>query len=101
MLKKNATARWTLGSCSSLNSVEKYETYQYPAVYTERCCLEPGVHTLVCYNDPPAQGWKDTYLIINTHRYCNDFYGYQSFQKVTVTGTRQNCNPDLNMILPI
>ena len=88
MLKENATARWNLGSCSSLNSLffEGDEVYQYPAVYTERCCLEPGIHVLSCHNTPPAQGWKDTHLIINGHRHCDDFMGYKSFQKISLTG---------------
>ena len=87
LLMKNATARWKLGPCTSLNSIGNGNTYQYSAVYTERCCLEPGRHTLVCYNDPPSQGWSDAYILINGHRYCDDFVSYKSFQKILVTGT--------------
>ena len=84
---KTATARWKLGPCTSLNSIESGNTYQYSAAYTERCCLEPGKHTLVCYNDPPSRGWNDAYILTNGHRYCDDFISYKSYQKILVTGT--------------
>ena len=87
VLNKTATARWKLGTCASLNSIESGATYQYPAIYTERCCLESGRHTLVCYNHPPARGWSNAYIMINGQRYCDDFISYKSFQKVLVTGT--------------
>ena len=57
ILNESSTARWKLGACGSLNSIEIGEKYQYPAVYTERCCLESGRHILVCYNYPPSRGW--------------------------------------------
>ena len=87
LLNKNSTARWKLGTCASLNSIESGTTYQYPAIYTERCCLESGMHILVCYNHPPSRGWNNTYITINGQRYCDDFISYKSFQKVLVTGT--------------
>ena len=86
LLKKNSTARWELGTCASLNSIENGTTYQYPARYTERCCLKAGRHTLVCYNSPPSRGWKNAYININEHRYCDDFISYKSYQKILVTG---------------
>ena len=85
--KENATMRWILGSCSSLNSIESGATYQYPAIYTERCCLESGRHTLVCYSSPPARGWNNAYIMINGQRYCDDFISYKSFQTILVSGT--------------
>ena len=88
VLSKNATARWKLGTCASLNSIASGATYQYPAIYTERCCLESGRHTLVCYNHPPSRGWNNTYITINGQRYCDDFISYKSFQKVLVIGTK-------------
>ena len=86
LLKKNSTARWELGTCASLNSIENGTTYQYPARYTERCCLKSGRHILVCYNNPPSRGWKNAYININEHRYCDDFISYKSYQKILVTG---------------
>ena len=86
ILKNSATARWKLGACSSLNSIEGNPTYQYPALYTERCCLESGVHTLLCYNIPPARGWMNSYLVINGHRYCDDFLTYKSYQTIMLKG---------------
>ena len=84
-LMKNATVRWKLGTCTSLNSIEIGAMYQYPAVYTERCCLQSGRHTLVCYNTPPARGWNNAYILINGHRYCDDFGDFKSFQKILLT----------------
>ena len=87
-LQRTSTVRWEPGSCSSLNSIEEEEdaTYQYPALYTERCCLEPGDYTLVCHNNPPAQGWRDAYILIDGHRYCDDFFSYKSFLNISVAG---------------
>ena len=86
LANENATPRWKLGACTSLNAIEDGETYQYPAIYTERCCLESGRHTLVCYNYPPSKGWKNAYVLINGHQYCDDFISYKSFQKIYVSG---------------
>ena len=82
----NATVKWQLGACTSSNSIEGGTAYKHQTTYTERCCLEPGRHTLVCYNDPPSRGWKDAYIMINGQRYCDDFISYISFQKILVTG---------------
>ena len=87
VLKNTLRVRWNMGNCSSSNSYLESTGYNFPAVYTERCCLTPGRHTLSCYNDPPVQGWKDAYITIDGHRYCDDFATFKSFQKVDVTGT--------------
>ena len=89
-LNKTSTIRWKLGACASLNSIETGPQYQYPALYTERCCLESGRHTLVCYSSPPARGWNNAYIMINGKRYCDDFISYKSFQTILVTGTNLN-----------
>ena len=89
-LKNNSTVRWKLGACSSLNSIEAGSTYQYSAIYIERCCLDSGRYTLVCYNSPPAKGWNNAHIIINGHQYCDDFVTYESFQKILVTGSGMN-----------
>ena len=89
-LKNNSTVRWKLGACSSLNSIEAGSTYQYSALYTERCCLDSGRYTLVCYNSPPAKGWNNAHILINGHQYCDDFVTYESFQKIYVTGSGMN-----------
>ena len=90
ILNRNSTVRWKLGTCSSLNSIEAGTTYQYPGLYTERCCLESGRHTLLCHNIPPARGWKDAYVLIDGHRLCDDFVNYRSFQKILITGASFN-----------
>ena len=81
---------WKLGSCSSseLDSLEKKTYYKYSGAITERCCLEPGMHILKCYSSPPAHGWRDTYLRIDGQRYCDDFVGYESYQKINFTSTQ-------------
>ena len=86
ILKDSSTARWKLGTCSSLNSIEVDTGYDYPALYTQRCCLESGMYTLLCYNIQPALGWKDSYLLINGHRYCDDFLTYKSYQTMILPG---------------
>ena len=88
ILNKTATARWKLGPCQSLNAIESGATYQYPAIYTERCCLETGRHILVCYNNPQLRGWNNAYIMINGQRYCDDFISYKSFQKIPVGGKK-------------
>ena len=55
-------------------------------MYTDRCCIAPGKHRLTCYNNPPARGWKNEYLMIDGHRYCDNFVGFKSMQKIAVTG---------------
>ena len=85
-LMSSSTVRWELGSCSSASSKLGGTSYQYPAIYIERCCLKPGIYTLICYNIPPAQGWKNAYVKIDGHQYCDNFINYKSFQKIVVTG---------------
>ena len=85
-LKNSPTTKWELGTCSSFDLMDGNPIYQYSALYTERCCLESGIHILVCYNIPEARGWKNSYLLINGHRYCDDFISYKSFQNKVVTG---------------
>ena len=93
ILKNSSTARWELGSCSSLNFIASGTTYEYPAVYTERCCLQPGRHTLTCYNTPPSRGWKNAYIMIDGHLHCDNFVSYKSFQKIDVKGRNiDGCN---------
>ena len=82
----DATIRWKLGACASLNSNDRWLAYEYPAIYTERCCLRPGRHTLTCYNEPPARGWGNASIMIDGHRYCDNFVSYRSFQKVVIKG---------------
>ena len=87
-LRDASSVRWDLGTCTSLNSefgsTFNYD-YDFPALYTERCCLRPGRYTLACYNNPPARGWNNAYIIVDGHRYCDNFIGYRSLQKINVT----------------
>ena len=77
--------RWSLGTCSGVG----YEliTGNHSRHYltsTSRCCLNPGLHTLLCYSSPPARGWRNWYILVDGHRYCDDFVSYTSLQKIAV-----------------
>ena len=82
------TVRWNLGTCTSLNSDFENTTYNYESRFFERCCLAPGKNILSCHNNIPIRGWKDAFLIIGGHTYCDNFIGYKLLQHVVVTGTR-------------
>ena len=86
ILRNNGTAAWELGACSSSNSIVNGATYPYLGIYTERCCPRPEKYTLVCHNIPPAKGWKNAYVVIGGHRYCDNFVSYKAFQKISITG---------------
>ena len=86
LLQSVSTVRWDLGSCSSLNFAFGNTSYQYSALYTQRCCIEPGIHILTCYNIPVGKGWLDAYLLIEGHRHCDNFGGFKSMQSLTVPG---------------
>ena len=86
LLESVSTIRWDLGSCSSFNFALGDTSYQYAALYTQKCCIEPGIHILTCYNSPVARGWLDAYLLIEGHRHCDNFGGFKSLQSLTVPG---------------
>ena len=74
---------WMLGPCSrAQNYVDDY------TVYVERCCIAPGIHTLTCVNKAKGEGWKNGYIEIQGHRYCDDFMSYRAMRKVEILGTR-------------
>ena len=76
---------WKLGACHGVNYDLINIHYPHPVNYTERCCLAPGLHTLMCYNSPPARGWRNWYILIDGHRYCDNFVGYMTFQQISVS----------------
>ena len=86
LLQSVSTVRWDLGSCSSLNFGFGNTSYQHSALYTQRCCIEPGIHILTCYNIPVGKGWLDAYLLVEGHRHCDNFGGFKSLQSLTVPG---------------
>ena len=86
----SSTVRWQMGSCDSVTSTLGGAEYHHPAIYIERCCIKPGVYTLVCYSTPPAQGWKRAFIKIDGHHYCDNFVRYKSFEKMVVTGNNSS-----------
>ena len=87
VIMNDSMVRWELGVCSSKKSLENwFVPHLDSGIYTARCCLGPGKHTLVCYNEPPAKGWKNAYIKIDGHLYCDDFVTYKLFQKIVIGG---------------
>ena len=82
---RNFMPRWSFGTCKGIDYDHVVTNYPFPANFTERCCLTPGLHTLMCYSNPPARGWRYWHMSIDGHQYCNDFGTYTSFQKIAVT----------------
>ena len=77
-------SEWHLGPCNNLGT--EYVNHRN---YIQRCCLEPGQHTLTCINKRKPYGWDDGYIEIQGHRYCNDFMSYKITQKITIKGMNQ------------
>ena len=69
---------WTLGHCSSS---QRYEDFKQ---YDEKCCLSPGLHTLVCINTEKPEGWKKGYIAFQGHRYCDDFMAFKAMRRIQV-----------------
>ena len=82
----SSEVRWTLGTCSSVNSKFENTEYQYGSSFVERCCLVPGKHTLTCDSIIPTRGWKGAYLPIDGVTYCDNFINYKLMQKIIVAG---------------
>ena len=60
--------------------------------YVETCCLAPGNYILTC-RDTGKNGWGGGFVEIQGHKYCHDFVGYSSMQKVTVFGKNMRFKP--------
>ena len=72
---------WRLGTCEKVGP--PYERWKK---YIQRCCLKQQDHILTCINKKNPYGWGDGYIEIQGHRYCDDFLGYKSMQKITIRG---------------
>ena len=81
--EQHFSLNWEIDYCyGPKNSVK----YQANKIYLDRCCLSPGVHTLICRNDARFFGWGDSFIEILGQRYCDDFVGYKGLRKVVVEG---------------
>jgi hypothetical protein len=73
---------WSLGLCSERsvfpNTIEK--------LIIKRSCLAPGQYILTCKSTSPAGKWKQSFVEIQGHKYCNDFTGLKTFQTIQVPG---------------
>ena len=64
---------WSIGSCMESN---RYQDYQN---YTEKCCLSPGVHIVLCREFTMDQqgdvgnGWKGAHLNVAGNTLCKTF----------------------------
>merc|ERR1711936_110472 len=70
---------WTLGTCASDDL-----GYQKNQVYTEKCCLAAGKHTLTC-EDTYKDGWHGGKIAIQGEEYCEDFTnGHEQKQDIDI-----------------
>ena len=75
--------KWKIGSCYGPKNIVEYHAN---STYFGRCCLRPGLYTLVCKNDIAPYGWGNSFIEILGHRYCDDFVGYKGFRRIVVNG---------------
>ena len=71
--------KWTLGACSSSKEYTNNKEF-----VENNCFLEPGMHILSCSNTKQPYGWKNGFITINEHRYCDDFMGYKALRHVFI-----------------
>ena len=92
---------WELGPCVSGSPVKKYRKTMHghnaqeteKGRFTERCCLQPGLHRLKCYNnDAHALGWKNAHIEIEGHRYCDDFITNVAMRAINILGKTYDGN---------
>ena len=79
--------KWKLDSCDGPRNLV---TYRDNHTYWDRCCLNPGIYTLICKNDVGAFGWGNSFIEILGQRYCDDFFGYKTMRRIIVTGMYKN-----------
>lgn len=88
-----SSLKWKLGPCYGPNDLGEdmktkweYNTENSKMIYIDRCCLKPGIYTLICENDNGPVGWGNSFIEIFDQRYCNDFIGHKGLRRVTVAG---------------
>ena len=57
-------------------------TYESNKVFTEKCCIDPGVHSLRC-EVHGAQGWNGAKIEILGNTYCENFNKFNGFAWIT------------------
>ena len=71
---------WELGQCFASH---KFSTAK---IYTEKCCVSNGDHTLQCI-DEQNTGWVNSRITIGHHTFCDDVVGYTKFILINIEGT--------------
>ena len=78
---------WTYGPCSFAPRVT--DVNKELIRYVKKCVLSPGKHTLTCRNTENV-GWRGAFVEIHGRKYCNDYVGYTTRQKITTLGIQFN-----------
>ena len=77
--------KWNFGSCHSSEGYTRYASQ-----YTERCCLAEGQeYVLACQTSLPG-GWKDGFVEVQGHKYCDDFITSKAMYKIEILGKYVN-----------
>ena len=87
---------WTLGSCYGPKLEYEPEDHPYERIipygenefHYDRCCLQPGRHTLTCINKKSELGWGNVTFKINGKRYCDDFVGFKAMRTILIEGKK-------------
>ena len=77
--------KWHMGSCFGPRGLYTYESFTR-GTYLDRCCLKPGIYTLVCKNSKSSYGWGSSYIEIQGQRYCDDFVGSKAMRRIFLLG---------------
>ena len=82
--------QWKMDFCYGPNTFASLKSIQDEPnkTYMDRCCLKPGIYTLICKNEMGPFGWGDSFIEILGQRYCDDFVGYKGLRRVIVTGKK-------------
>ena len=72
--------KWSIGHC--------YPSHKWlgPGTYVEKCCLSEGIHVLTCKTARHRTDWSDNVVMILSHRFCEDFVGYEELTPINITG---------------
>ena len=71
------------------SSEESFLEFVGNVTWTKMCCLIPGHYTLTC-KATNENGWTKAYLLINGHRFCDDFVGRKAMRDLDVSGISMN-----------
>ena len=82
MHKPTPDFEWSFGKCTSSHK------WLGSGTYTDKCCIELGIHILSCNTRTSSQrDWSSTALTMLGHQFCDDLAGYNSFISLNVSGT--------------